>query len=389
MAKQKNLISITLFFFVWVLLLQFIAFFAENRIAFLPDQSYEGLKYDERLLREGGWPEKWWQRYDSNWYLSIASRGYFYNDGEQSNVVFFPLYPLLIRIAAPFVGGNQPLAGILISMICAFLACIFIYKLAELEWGTKTAARAAYFFLLFPVSFYLISIYTESLFLALSLAAFYCCRTKRWFLAIIFGIALTATRITGLAILVAFGIELFHQRKHMPQKLFFSRALCLCVIPLGFFIFAFAMLIQFGDPFVIFKGQGAWQRNFDPVPSSILSSLQNYLDEFALVANPNNPQPLFTRYIDVAFFLLFVAAIIIAWLKMPPSYAIFATLLLIIPLISGRLQSIPRYMLSAFPVFFACALVARTQLAVMSLFALFTLFLALFTAMFVHFYWIA
>ncbi|MDO8571391.1 MAG: hypothetical protein Q7R79_01815 [bacterium] len=388
MAKYKNLISITLFFIVWVCMLQLVAYTATNRITLVPDQSYDGLKYDEKLLKEGSWPANWWQRFDANWYLSIASKGYFYSENTQSNVVFFPLYPLLIRIFSPYT-GSQALAGVLISLISTLFACVLLYKLAKLEWNEKMGMRSVFLLLLFPVSFYLVSIYTEALFLALSLASFYYARTKRWFLAILFGIALTATRITGLALLPALLLELIRQRKQMGGAVFALRGVGLFFIPLGFAAFAFAMSIQFGDASLIFKVQSAWQRNFDPSYQSVIASLQQYVSEFSLVASPTNPQPLFTRLVDVSFFALFVIAVIITWFKMPTPYALFATLLLLIPLMSGRLQSIPRYMLSAFPVFFSLALLTKKQLPAMITFVIFTLFLSLFTVMFVHFHWIA
>jgi len=46
-------------------------------------------------------------RWDSFWYLDIASRGYHWNGNalQQQNVVFFPLYPLLMRIVGAALGG--------------------------------------------------------------------------------------------------------------------------------------------------------------------------------------------------------------------------------------------------------------------------------------------
>ena len=305
MTTHKNLISIIFFFIIWALMLQLIAYVATNRIAFVPDRSYEGLTYDNTLLKEGAWPERWWQRFDGNWYLSIVKHGYVYKEGIQSNIVFFPLYPLLIHYFAPLIGNNLALAGVLISLLSAGISCVLLYTLAKLEWDEKTASRAAYLLLLFPVSFYLISIYTEALFLVLSLASFYCAHTKRWALATFFGMLLTATRITGLAILPARLLELLRQRKTMSKKLYSLRTLFIFLTPLGFAAFAWHIFQHFGDASLIFKVQSTWQRNVDLSYQSITTSIQQYLNEFTIVASQHNPEALFTRYIDVSFFVLY------------------------------------------------------------------------------------
>src|ERR1700712_2098206 len=46
-----------------------------------------------------------WARWDSGFYLTIAKTGYTYTAGLQNPVAFFPLYPLLMNLIAPFIGG--------------------------------------------------------------------------------------------------------------------------------------------------------------------------------------------------------------------------------------------------------------------------------------------
>jgi hypothetical protein len=43
-------------------------------------------------------------RWDSAFYLEIARQGYSLTVGEPSSVAFFPLYPLLLKVAALVVG---------------------------------------------------------------------------------------------------------------------------------------------------------------------------------------------------------------------------------------------------------------------------------------------
>jgi hypothetical protein len=52
----------------------------------------------------------WFRHWDADWYLSIVLCGYSYDPHAQSNVAFFPLYPLLIRLVGEVV-PNFALAG--------------------------------------------------------------------------------------------------------------------------------------------------------------------------------------------------------------------------------------------------------------------------------------
>ncbi len=49
-----------------------------------------------------------WAQWDSGWYYRIARDGYSYVEGQQSTVVFFPVYPLLMRVTAGAVGEHLP-----------------------------------------------------------------------------------------------------------------------------------------------------------------------------------------------------------------------------------------------------------------------------------------
>ena len=57
-------------------------------------------------------------RWDTFFYYSIATRGYNWNPAlfTYQNVVFFPLYPLLMRWGGAIIGGYPMLAGLLISL---------------------------------------------------------------------------------------------------------------------------------------------------------------------------------------------------------------------------------------------------------------------------------
>lgn len=389
MTTKKQLGILTLIFFIWFLTLQLFVYVSTQRILLSPDKSYEGSiqKYD--FLMHGRFPENYWQRYDANWYLTVIQNGYSFKEEERSNTVFFPLYPLLARLASFFTGGQSALAGISLSTLFALLSCWLLFLFAKKEYGEQTAWRSIFFFLAFPVSFFLISIYTESLFIFLSLAAFYCARSRRWLYATLCVALLTATRVTGLAILPALALEYTIQHGYTLRAMLTKKTLLFLLMPLGFFLFLGYQWIAFGDPLLFLNGQNAWQRNASFSPLSIASKFQQYIYEFSLVADPQNSMPLATRWIDVTFFILFILGIILTYTKTSAPLALFSTGLLAIPLLSGSLLSMARYMFVAFPIFIAAGKTFQRPQTLFAILFFSTLFLSLFSLMFVQFYWVA
>ncbi|MEK7102773.1 MAG: mannosyltransferase family protein [Patescibacteria group bacterium] len=389
MRWLKTMCFITLLVVAWIGSLQLLAYVSTYRLHLSPDTSYpdmhprtEALSHPSSLVRN-------WQRFDSYWYLSIANHGYFYQDKVQSSIVFFPLYPALISIVSPLTHGDPALAGVALSILFTLLSCILLYRLAILEFDTNTAWRSLVLLLMFPTAFFLISIYTESLFLFLSLLAFYLARKQKWWLAGCVGIFLTTTRFAGLAIILPLFWEYLRQHHYHWKALIAPKILSFTLIPIGLVLFMLYLQGSFGDPYLFLKGQESWQRNHELSQAGITHAFDTYIQGFKTAANPLDAAPLATRYIDLVFTILFVASVIIAWFVIPNPYALFATLLLIIPLLSGRLESMPRYMLVAFPLFFVYGKLSKHPAVFSALAIVFTLFLSLFVTMFVGSYWVA
>ena len=116
-------------------------------------------------------------RWDSVWYLAIADGGYPAADARRP--AFFPLYPWLVR-AAGAITGSPLIAGALLSTACFAGALVVLHRLTALELGPEAARWTVWALALFPMSFFLSAVYTESLFLLLSVGAVYAARTGRW-----------------------------------------------------------------------------------------------------------------------------------------------------------------------------------------------------------------
>ena len=73
--------------------------------------------------------------WDTFYYYTIASDGYHWDPSvfRHYNVVFFPLYPLLMRWGGAALGGHPLLAGLILSVAAFAGALLLLYRLAVLE----------------------------------------------------------------------------------------------------------------------------------------------------------------------------------------------------------------------------------------------------------------
>src|SRR5271166_4175029 len=166
-------------------------------------------------------------RWDGSWYLVIAHYGYRPDLGSYTSArtAFFPLYPLGLRAIAWF-GVPPVLAGVLLSLLALALALYGIHRLTTLELGDRGAlafargegaetARLAVMVTAFaPMAFFFSAVYSESLYLALSVGLFWSARHGRWALVGLLGALAGASRSTGLVLaLPALMIYLYGPRE--------------------------------------------------------------------------------------------------------------------------------------------------------------------------------
>ena len=175
-------------------------------------------------------------RWDSAWYLVIAHYGYRPELGAYTSArdAFFPLYPLGLRGLSD-LGIPPVLAGVLFSLAALAAALYGIHRLCVLELsrspGGRTArwmsdldpgtvARLAVLVMaLAPMAFFFSAVYSESLYLALSVGLFWCARQGRWAWVGVLGALATATRSTGIVLLApALVLYLYGPREDLPRE---------------------------------------------------------------------------------------------------------------------------------------------------------------------------
>lgn len=151
-----------------------------------------------------------WTRWDGSHYLNIAENGYqgAVEDGQHLFLVFYPLYPWLIRIVSLFLMKNYQLAGILVSLVCFGIGNVYLDKLMCLEYGEKAADETAVLLKVYPFAFFFASIMTESLFFAILTAFFYYLRKHEWWDVALVGFLACLTKVQGMLFAFCVIVEL-------------------------------------------------------------------------------------------------------------------------------------------------------------------------------------
>jgi len=143
-------------------------------------------------------------RWDTFWYLDIASRGYQWNGNplEQQNVVFFPLYPLLMRLSGALLGGHPLAGGLAVSLLAFLFALVYLWRLVADQFGTETATAAVVLLCSFPFAVFFSAVYTESVFLLIIVAAFFHARRREFGTAAVWGLLAGLARPNGFLLAV-------------------------------------------------------------------------------------------------------------------------------------------------------------------------------------------
>lgn len=299
-----------------------------------------------------------WERADALWYLRIASDGYRADDGSAA---FFPAYPMLVRAVGFVTGGHWLLAAYLVSNLALLVALVFLYRLTELEHSPERARRTVVLACVFPTAFFLFAPYTEALFLALSVAAFYYARRSRWGLVAVLAFAAALTRSPGLLLAPALAVEALLQWRageRGARRWPLVRGLAAAaVVPLGTVLYL-GYWHQYG---------GDWRRPFDVQKEGWGKEQawpwQTLWDGLKVSVQFVGTYPGAYFAVDALFVLLLLAVAVWATRQLRASYAVYVWLSLLFPMTlmwPGRpFLSVPRLFVVVFPLFWGLAAFER------------------------------
>lgn len=296
-----------------------------------------------------------WANFDGANYLIIA------RDGYDHEARFFPAYPMSIRFGS-FVTGISAhwshadfvsfAIGMLISNAAFFGAVLVLYKLIRLDYSEKIALWSCVFLIIFPTSFFFVSVYSESLFLLFACSAFWLARKKQWWAAAACAALASANRVVGIFLLPALCVE-YWQVEHLswPIQKVKKNILWLFLAPAGLLGFMLFNVWRFGK-WNAFIAQQADLGNSRTV-TSFVDPLRVSL-RYARILFGVTPQHYewWTALFEVLAFVFGIAVLYYLWRqKMRLSYLLFALGCFFLPVISGTLSGLPRYVLVIFPFF--------------------------------------
>jgi hypothetical protein len=318
---------------VWLVIVNVFALIAFNRLNVAPDTAFEWITPDAVAATPQSWDiVQLHNRWDSYWYLDIAQNGYYLRTPAISNVVFFPLYPLLMRLFAPLCGGNLVLSGWVLSCTFLFLAVCMLMRLVREFHPELDPCAPVLFLLTFPMAFFLNAVYSESLFLFLSLTMVYFARKGDFLTAALAAAFASATRIAGVFLCILLLVEFI--RAHGWRGLFSHRVLPLALAPAGILLFFLYHWYRFGDFFLYLNVQIAYGRDFTMD-----------LGDFAIRNNSNLVNTVLDLFYTAASIVLAVVA-----LRLRLSYGLYMLSSLAIALGSGTTLGIARYAMVLFPI---------------------------------------
>ncbi len=304
---------------------------ATTALAFDSHLNPERRRWDSPRLHDLGVAIDVWARWDSDWFLRIAEHGYSW---PSSTPAFFPLYPALVAAFGRIGGDHFVAAGVLISLALGCFAAVSLSSLAQPLLGERGAQRSVLYLAIFPTSFYLGAVYSESLFLALAVTTFVLAeRGRLGWAGVIAGLALL-TRAQGLALLPA--LALFAHQAGGGRRYLTALATPLAI----FAAYPLLLLLSIDRPFAFVDAQEVvWERHLSPLgPLGGLFDAVTGLD-----------------LLELAFAIPMLALAGVAWRRFGATYGVYAFGALLLPMAYpserlGGLYSFPRLCLVAFPV---------------------------------------
>ncbi|HEX7515192.1 MAG TPA: hypothetical protein VF393_06345 [archaeon] len=252
--KVQALVARTIQYYTKDRLLNTLVVYAAIKIIVLLGAIAISLRYQPTALLQD---PMFLSRWDGGWYQGIAYNGYAYN--YPNSAAFPPMYPFLIKIFSL----NQPAAmrsvEVLISNAFSFLGLFFLYKLVPLVVDEKYRLRVCFAYMVFPVLLVcnLVS-YSEPIFLAFTIGAYYFWKRARFRLATLFAIFSIFTRQIGAFILIIFLFDMLYGFFSQRQRSQVIRQLVVIIITcagLGtLYLFYF---YRFGTPFIVSSVEAA------------------------------------------------------------------------------------------------------------------------------------
>jgi hypothetical protein len=297
--------------------------------------------------------ETMWLHWDPGHYVRIAEAGYRSSGEDALFIVFFPLFPLLVAVAE-LVVRNLVVASLVVTTLASVASGWLLYRLVRLDAPAVQARGAVVLLFAFPTAYALFAPYSESVFLAAVLGSTYAARTGRWWLAGLAGLAATATRVVGLALVPALLVEAFGGRGRTAGAA--RKLAAIGLVPLGFVAYLGINEVVHGDPlhFLQVQRDHWFQRMvppWTPIADAVEAMRGTELTVETFLVHP-------ARLVAIAFALVVLAA---GWRSLRAADRVFSAATMLMVLSASWLISLPRYLLAVYPLFTTLGALGRRR----------------------------
>ncbi len=293
---------------------------------------------------------------DSYWFEKIALNGYpkiqkkrdlGYSEGanfKQSEWAFFPLYPIFNSEIIKVFHTDFNMSAFIISLIFSITSILGMYWFGVIYFKNQAVAFFTSLVLFsFPFSFYFSMFYTEALFFTFMIFSFICIHFKKYLFLSILLILLTLIRANGIITIIPLYLYFLERNDLLENfkskwKLLFNLnnlvpSLYFLSAPIAFLIYCMYQFEMTGFYTAFSIAQDGWYREF----------MLPFMSFF-------RRGDLSTQFNSIYTILIIIFAFFTRK-KLPLSLNILVILSLILPLCSGSVMSMTRFISVIFPLF--------------------------------------
>jgi hypothetical protein len=295
---------------------------------------------------------------DSYWYQKITKNGYRelrseneigYSKAEkytQSEWAFFPLYPMLNYSIITLFDTDFDTSAFILSILFSFLSMLgLFYFVKQINQDSRKSLYLVLLLFSFPFAYYFHMYYTEAIFFTLLIWSFVSIQHQKYWLLSILLIPLVLVRPNGVIMLIP--LYLFHleqmnllQRFNINMKAVFSKknllfSLAFLTGPLMFLLYLYYQYEKTGFFLAFSIAQRGWYREF----------MWPFLSFF-------RKGDLATQFNSV-YTIVFILLAILLRKRIPFSLNILIVISFLLPLSSGSVGSMTRFIPLIFPLIIA------------------------------------
>ncbi len=319
------------------------------------------------------------QKSDALHYIEVAKYGYTAIGETRYFIVFFPLFPLLVRIFAFFTLGHYILASVILNFLLMYVALVAIFKLGIMDFPRDTIWYAVGLMLLYPLAFFFHNAYSEPLFLMTSALSLFFTRKDKYALAGLMGFFCALSRASGVLCAVPLVARSFigawESGKFHPVQ-WLKKAAWSIVTLAGTGSYLLLNYIVTGDPTMFLTIQNDhWYNHFALFPNAVRTVTERMFTNIY----PHHAALWISQFMALFLFLILL---ILGVRKLSTELSFYNCAFYLMMISQSWLLSGPRYLMTMFPAFFVLSAVLQNRVGRIAGLAMFGAGLVVMTALF-------